>query len=198
MYEREGKVPIKFTRSFVRTLRPRQRERQSHHPSQLLTGFTCLPTPIATNLRAPLQPASGWVQSQLFWVGGRSESPLTMDSCCVGLRARTHLPRASTGVKNGGVGLLGERVRGSLNQSVWVDQVARSLRDDESGRAKRKIKPGAASAIITSNNSPETLTVKAPVFPRQRADPKNVASIILGGGAGTHLFPLTRRAATPA
>ncbi|OWM87236.1 hypothetical protein CDL15_Pgr019283 [Punica granatum] len=121
-----------------------------------------------------------------------------MDSCCVGLRARTHLPRASTGVKNGGVGLLGERVRGSLNQSVWVDQVARSLRDDESGRAKRKIKPGAASAIITSNNSPETLTVKAPVFPRQRADPKNVASIILGGGAGTHLFPLTRRAATPA
>lgn len=40
--------------------------------------------------------------------------------------------------------------------------------------------------------------MKAPVFPRQKADPKNVASIILGGGAGTQLFPLTRRAATPA
>ncbi|KAI9074928.1 hypothetical protein K1719_043091 [Acacia pycnantha] len=32
----------------------------------------------------------------------------------------------------------------------------------------------------------------------RRADPKNVASIILGGGPRTHLFPLTQRSATPA
>jgi hypothetical protein len=33
---------------------------------------------------------------------------------------------------------------------------------------------------------------------RLRADPKNVISIVLGGGPGTHLYPLTKRAATPA
>jgi len=32
----------------------------------------------------------------------------------------------------------------------------------------------------------------------QNADPKNVASIILGGGAGTRLFPLTSKRAKPA
>ena len=37
-----------------------------------------------------------------------------------------------------------------------------------------------------------------PSFLRRRADPKNIVSIILGGGPGTQLFPLTKRAATPA
>lgn len=41
-------------------------------------------------------------------------------------------------------------------------------------------------------------TITAPRFERQRANPKNVAAIILGGGAGAQLFPLTSRAATPA
>lgn len=36
------------------------------------------------------------------------------------------------------------------------------------------------------------------MFERRRADPKNVAAIILGGGDGAKLFPLTKRAATPA
>lgn len=40
--------------------------------------------------------------------------------------------------------------------------------------------------------------IPAPIFERQRANPKNVAAIILGGGAGAQLFPLTSRAATPA
>lgn len=31
-----------------------------------------------------------------------------------------------------------------------------------------------------------------------KADPKSVASVILGGGAGTRLFPLTSRRAKPA
>lgn len=41
-------------------------------------------------------------------------------------------------------------------------------------------------------------TFQKPAFERRRADPKNVAAIILGGGAGTQLFPLTSRRATPA
>lgn len=36
------------------------------------------------------------------------------------------------------------------------------------------------------------------MFERRRVDPKNVAAIILGGGDGAKLFPLTKRAATPA
>ncbi|XP_019096244.1 PREDICTED: glucose-1-phosphate adenylyltransferase large subunit 3, chloroplastic-like isoform X2 [Camelina sativa] len=36
------------------------------------------------------------------------------------------------------------------------------------------------------------------MFERRRADPKNVAAIILGGGDGAKLFPLTKRTATPA
>lgn len=41
-------------------------------------------------------------------------------------------------------------------------------------------------------------TFQVPSFIRRKADPKNVASIVLGGGPGVQLFPLTKRAATPA
>lgn len=37
-----------------------------------------------------------------------------------------------------------------------------------------------------------------PVFVHPEVDPKTVASVILGGGAGTRLFPLTSRRAKPA
>ncbi|KAM0064982.1 putative glucose-1-phosphate adenylyltransferase [Helianthus debilis subsp. tardiflorus] len=35
-------------------------------------------------------------------------------------------------------------------------------------------------------------------FDERKVDPKTVASVILGGGAGTRLFPLTNKRATPA
>ena len=44
----------------------------------------------------------------------------------------------------------------------------------------------------------EFQTFETPVFEHPEADPKSVASIILGGGAGTRLFPLTSKRAKPA
>jgi len=60
--------------------------------------------------------------------------------------------------------------------------------------------------LIDSWKSPEFLilfalsfqTVKTSMFERRKVDPQNVAAIILGGGNGAKLFPLTMRAATPA
>ncbi|KAJ9704757.1 hypothetical protein PVL29_003011 [Vitis rotundifolia] len=119
-----------------------------------------------------------------------------MDSCCVTLKTKAHLAKASRGgLSNGDNEFWGERMRGSLNNSGWVSQLAKGLKTE---KRPRKIKPGVAFSVITSNNGKETVTIQAPRFERRRADPKNVASIILGGGAGTQLFPLTIRQATPA
>ncbi|RWV88646.1 hypothetical protein GW17_00049247 [Ensete ventricosum] len=40
--------------------------------------------------------------------------------------------------------------------------------------------------------------IQAPMFGKHKPDPKSVASIILGGGPGAQLFPLTSTRATPA
>ncbi|KAK4835734.1 hypothetical protein QYF36_013799 [Acer negundo] len=113
-----------------------------------------------------------------------------MDSCCVVLRANTHFPKPGKhGFNIGDNSFWGERIRGAT--SLKADQ---KKRDNN-----KKIKPGAAFAVITSDNPNEVaVALPPPWFERRKADPKNVASIILGGGAGTHLFPLTRRSATPA
>ncbi|XP_044491322.1 glucose-1-phosphate adenylyltransferase large subunit 1-like isoform X2 [Mangifera indica] len=51
---------------------------------------------------------------------------------------------------------------------------------------------------ILADVAEDFMTYQAPLFATPEADPKTVASIILGGGAGTRLFPLTERRAKPA
>lgn len=77
-----------------------------------------------------------------------------MDSCCVALRANSHLVNARKGgFGNGNNGFWGERIRGSLNNSLWVNQLANSLRTD---KKEKKIKTGAF-AVLTSNTPREAV-----------------------------------------
>lgn len=117
-----------------------------------------------------------------------------MDSCCVTLKPNAHLRKPT----QGGLcnGFLGERVRESFGNRIWVNQVSKALRTEK--KSVNKARPGVVRAILTSNDIKEAVTLQVPSFHRRREDPKNVAAIILGGGAGTQLFPLTSRAATPA
>uniref|UniRef100_A0A7N0T437 Glucose-1-phosphate adenylyltransferase n=1 Tax=Kalanchoe fedtschenkoi TaxID=63787 RepID=A0A7N0T437_KALFE len=102
-------------------------------------------------------------------------------------------PRIGSGGRD--VGFLGEAVKGSVHSSAWGAQLAGSFQNVTS---PAKIKPGAARSAMITNNPAKTAPVQAPLYPRKKAEPKNVAAIILGGGAGTQLFPLTSRRATPA
>ncbi|KAM7475018.1 hypothetical protein LguiB_022261 [Lonicera macranthoides] len=117
-----------------------------------------------------------------------------MDSCCVKLKPTTRLIKLS----NGDDGFWGERIRGSLiNKSVLVNQMGKGFRVDQ--RLKKiNFRPGVACSVSTTDTTRETQTIQAPQCERPRANPRNVAAIILGGGAGTQLFPLTSKTATPA
>ncbi|XP_059647660.1 glucose-1-phosphate adenylyltransferase large subunit 1-like isoform X2 [Cornus florida] len=119
-----------------------------------------------------------------------------MDSFCATLKSTTHLRKVPKGdLSNGDSGFFGERITVSQKTSVGVNQFGKSLRTE---KRVRKIKPGVAFSVLTTNTDKETLTIQVPRFERRRANPKNVAAIILGGGQGTQLFPLTSRTATPA
>ncbi|KAK9129824.1 hypothetical protein Sjap_010311 [Stephania japonica] len=122
-----------------------------------------------------------------------------MDACSATLKTYTaaHSVQANT-TKGGGLrnGFWGERVEGRCsNGSFWSEKLERSLR----GRRQSKSSVGVAMSVLTSDIDEKTfIHQEIPLFSREKADPKKVASIILGGGAGTRLFPLTSRRAKPA
>ncbi|KAK2966008.1 hypothetical protein RJ640_016395 [Escallonia rubra] len=121
-----------------------------------------------------------------------------MDSCFASPKVNTHVGQFSRGgISNGDDGFLGQRIKGGPNNSVWVNQFAKRLSFEKRAR-KTKINPGVAYSVITTDNGTETLTMQAPRFDWRRTNPKKMAAIILGGGAGAQLFPLTSRTATPA
>ena len=77
-----------------------------------------------------------------------------MDSCCVALKVNSHLVNArKDGFGNGDNAFLGARIRGSLKNSVWVNQLTNSLRTD---KKEKKIKNGAF-AVLTSNTPREAV-----------------------------------------
>ncbi|KAG6531164.1 hypothetical protein ZIOFF_004938 [Zingiber officinale] len=107
-----------------------------------------------------------------------------MDARGVGLKANVCFGRAKR--RSIGSGIWGEGVRGCPE----------ILKRRSSFGAR--IKTGVALAVLTSDVNQETMVFRAPMFGNETADPKSVASMILGGGNGSQLFPLTNTRATPA
>ncbi|KAI3789746.1 hypothetical protein L2E82_02549 [Cichorium intybus] len=107
--------------------------------------------------------------------------------------------------------------RSSHGSSGLLDRFARPWSLIENGSWGKKIKPvashfckntrtqnrkikkvGVTHSVLKSPIDEELLTFERPFFDERKVDPKTVASIILGGGAGTRLFSLTRKRAKPA
>ncbi|KAM7514121.1 hypothetical protein LguiA_003704 [Lonicera macranthoides] len=113
-----------------------------------------------------------------------------MDSCCATLRANMN-PMEIKGVVN------------HVENEFWGRKIKGILKNRAFARSQnmgRKIKPGMAISVLTPDINNEIMfqTFDGPVLEHLEVDPKKVASIILGGGAGTRLFPLTSRRAKPA
>ncbi|GAB4836738.1 Glucose-1-phosphate adenylyltransferase large subunit, chloroplastic/amyloplastic [Ancistrocladus abbreviatus] len=113
-----------------------------------------------------------------------------MDSCYATLKTYNHVVHP---VNNK---FSRERVRHSLKSRYLSAQFSKNLRAENDGR---KIKPGVAFSVLTSDfNQQEVKESFQSFFESPKADPKSVAAVILGGGAGTRLFPLTSKRAKPA
>uniref|UniRef100_A0A6N2LCK9 Glucose-1-phosphate adenylyltransferase n=1 Tax=Salix viminalis TaxID=40686 RepID=A0A6N2LCK9_SALVM len=119
-----------------------------------------------------------------------------MDSFCGALKASAGANAVNAnkgGIRAEGTHFWGERIKKNPKSRDLSSRLRTNLRS-----CVKKAKPGVACSVLTSDVNKEIVTFEAPVFETQQADPSNVASIILGGGAGTRLFPLTSRRAKPA
>ncbi|VVA92705.1 unnamed protein product [Arabis nemorensis] len=81
--------------------------------------------------------------------------------------------------------------------AFWGDQVVKAnhLKTQRITSGPQRIQTNLIRSVLTPFVDQES---HEPILRTQSADPKNVASIILGGGAGTRLFPLTSKRAKPA
>ncbi|KAJ6931394.1 glucose-1-phosphate adenylyltransferase large subunit 1-like [Populus alba x Populus x berolinensis] len=119
-----------------------------------------------------------------------------MDSFCGASKASAgaNVVNVNKGsIRNKGTHFWGERIKKNPKSRDLSPLLWKNLRS-----GVKKAKPGVAYSVLTSEVNKEIVTFEAPVFETQQADPGNVASIILGGGAGTRLFPLTSKRAKPA
>ncbi|CAL4901651.1 unnamed protein product [Urochloa decumbens] len=93
--------------------------------------------------------------------------------------------------RRGGEGSGSERVKIGDGSSIRQNRALRRMCFGARGTAN------GAQCVLTSDVGPDTLVVRTS-FRRNYADPNEVAAVILGGGTGTQLFPLTSTRATPA
>ncbi|XP_010540326.1 PREDICTED: glucose-1-phosphate adenylyltransferase large subunit 2, chloroplastic [Tarenaya hassleriana] len=113
-----------------------------------------------------------------------------MESHCSALK----LHRISTICPN--KEMVSDRVSLFWGQSVVK---ANNLRSKKERRGATKYQTNLVRSVSTRGvDQKANNAFPAPVLKSEKADPKNVASIILGGGAGTRLFPLTSKRAKPA
>ncbi|XP_059633454.1 glucose-1-phosphate adenylyltransferase large subunit 1-like isoform X2 [Cornus florida] len=110
-----------------------------------------------------------------------------MDSCFANIKGNVPPVKFSKGRESA---FWGKKINGTLKGRALGAPSFKSVRTEK--------RAGAAYSVLTTDINKEVVTFEAPIFEYPEVDPKSVASIILGGGAGTRLFPLTSRRAKPA
>uniref|UniRef100_A0A7N0V1P2 Glucose-1-phosphate adenylyltransferase n=1 Tax=Kalanchoe fedtschenkoi TaxID=63787 RepID=A0A7N0V1P2_KALFE len=121
-----------------------------------------------------------------------------MDLRCGCLRPRSDFVEVSKGCINGGVAGFGKMTNGlGLKKDIFGTRLMKYLIENKESKARAQ-KPGVVSSVLTPGVNRDALSFQTPLFDDPQVDPQNVASIILGGGAGTRLFPLTSKRSKPA